>query len=89
LIDTEVFESIYTAGKHLLLAGWRDAVSAQSWSPGAQARASVRHRQVRIIRDYGMFERREAPQFYPTMKRESAAAAKEGAQDGRTSAASR
>jgi hypothetical protein len=28
------------------------------------------HREVRIIRDYGMFERREASQFYQEVKRE-------------------
>jgi hypothetical protein len=25
----------------------------------------VRHRQVRVIRDYGMRDRREAPQYFP------------------------
>jgi hypothetical protein len=28
----------------------------------------VRNRLVRIIRDYGMSERREAPQYYPDVK---------------------
>jgi hypothetical protein len=27
---------------------------------------------VRVLRDYGMFDRREAPQFYPEVKREGA-----------------
>jgi hypothetical protein len=26
---------------------------------------SLRHRRVRIVRDYGMYDRREAPQYYP------------------------
>jgi hypothetical protein len=26
---------------------------------------SARLRNVRVVRDYGMFDRREAPQFYP------------------------
>jgi len=34
----------------------------------------LRHRRVRIIRDYGMFERREAPQFYPAVRRANRAA---------------
>jgi hypothetical protein len=29
---------------------------------------------VRIIRDYGLFDRREAPQFYPEVKPEGAKA---------------
>ena len=35
----------------------------------AAAPDELRHRQVRIIRDYGMFDRREAPQYYPDVAR--------------------
>jgi heme-degrading monooxygenase HmoA len=74
LVAHEVFESIYNAGKLLLLASWRDADAAQAWSPAKLPDAkSLRHRQVRIIRDYGMFERREAPQFYPDVQTPDAA----------------
>src|SRR5262249_23618844 len=57
LVDHEIFESIYNPGKLVLLASWRDAKAAQAWRPATPERATVRHRQVRIIRDYGMFER--------------------------------
>lgn len=60
LVDHELFDGINTEGKVLLLAGWRDAAAAEGWRPRAG-----RHRQVRIIRDYGMRERAEAPQFHP------------------------
>jgi len=70
LIDEEVLESIYHSGKFLLLAAWRSADAAKSWSPARlDAATSVRHRHIRIIRDYGMFDRCEAPQFFPEMKR--------------------
>jgi heme-degrading monooxygenase HmoA len=70
LVDHELFESIYKAGKLLLLASWRDAGAAGAWKPAPIAAArSPRHRQVRVVRDYGMFDRREAPQFYPEVKR--------------------
>jgi heme-degrading monooxygenase HmoA len=69
LLDHEIFESIYNPGKLVLLASWRDATAAQAWRPGRPERATVRHRQVRIIRDYGMFERREAPQYYPEVQK--------------------
>jgi heme-degrading monooxygenase HmoA len=76
LIDHEAFESIYQPGKLLLLAGWRDAESAAAWSPSSPAAAPpVRHRHVRIVRDYGLFDRREAPQFYPEVRRGGAAGA--------------
>jgi heme-degrading monooxygenase HmoA len=70
LVDLEVFESIYNAGKLLLLASWRDAAAAGQWKP--KHLEGLRHRQVRVIRDYGMFDRREAPQFYPPARRGAA-----------------
>jgi heme-degrading monooxygenase HmoA len=66
LVDQELFESIYAPGKFLLLASWRDADAASAWKPGIGPKP-LRHRQVRIIRDYGMFDRREAPQFFPAV----------------------
>jgi heme-degrading monooxygenase HmoA len=71
LLDDELFESIYNPGKLVLLAGWRDAVAAQSWRPVGRA-GGVRHRHVRVIRDYGMFERREATQYYAPIEPRSA-----------------
>jgi len=66
LVDHEAWESIYAPGKLLLLASWRDADAAKAWTPSRPDGAPpLHHRQVRIIRDYGMFERREAPQYYP------------------------
>jgi heme-degrading monooxygenase HmoA len=70
LVEEELFESIYNARKFLLLASWRDAAAAGAWAPAPVANAqSLRHRLVRVVRDYGMFDRREAPQFYPEVKR--------------------
>ena len=72
LVDHELFESIYNGGKCLLLASWRDPRAASAWKPAPIAAArSPRHRQVRVVRDYGMFDRREAPQFYPEVVRRS------------------
>jgi heme-degrading monooxygenase HmoA len=69
LLDHELFESITHPGKLLLLGSWRDSVAAAGWQPAAfDGAGEFRHRQVRIIRDYGMFERREAPQFYPAVE---------------------
>jgi heme-degrading monooxygenase HmoA len=60
-VDSELFESITSGGKLLRLIAWRDMAAADAWQPPP----SVRHRRVRVIRDYGMRDRREAPQFYP------------------------
>jgi heme-degrading monooxygenase HmoA len=58
----DAFESITQPGKSLLLTSWRDAAEAEGF-PGQGS--GVRHRRVRVIRDYGMFDRAEAPQYFP------------------------
>ncbi len=67
---SRVFESIYNPGKMLLLTSWKTAEDAQAWTPSSFAGVSkIRHRRLRNIRDYGMFERREAAQYYPEAQR--------------------
>jgi heme-degrading monooxygenase HmoA len=61
-IDHESFAGINDPETLLLLASWRDAAAADGWRP---RHAGLRHRAVRIIRDYGMHDRREAPQYHP------------------------
>lgn len=60
-LDAEWFTSIYTPGKRVLLASWPDdeAAAHVTAPPGG------RLRRARIIRDYGLRERREAPQYFP------------------------
>jgi heme-degrading monooxygenase HmoA len=71
LVDYDIFESIYNPGKMLLLGFWRTAADAEAWTPATFAGvAKMRHRRLRNVRDYGMFERREAPQYYPEVKRQ-------------------
>ena len=66
LTDYDVFDSIYNPGKILLLTSWRTDNAARGWHPALPAAFHVlRHRVTRVIRDYGMFDRREAPQYYP------------------------
>jgi heme-degrading monooxygenase HmoA len=67
--DHDVFASIYNPGKLALLVSWIDAAAASRWMPvRTNDIQTLRHRKVRIVRDYGMFDRREAPQFYPDAK---------------------
>lgn len=62
-VEWDLFESITRPGTALLLNFWIDA-AAVGTPPALQAKA-LRQRHVRIIRDYGMFSRTEAPQYYP------------------------
>ena len=64
LVDCDALGSIYQPGKFLLLTSWRDPVAAARWPAGALP-GNIRHRRIRVIRDYGMFDREEAPQYYP------------------------
>jgi hypothetical protein len=69
MTDQEVFEGITNPGKLLLLVAWRDAVAAEHWKPETVAGGTLRHRQVCVIRQYGMSDRREAPQYYPPVEK--------------------
>jgi len=60
LLDAEVYDSIATEGRLLVLLTWRDEAAAAAWVPPAH----VRHRGIRIIREYGLADRREAPQYF-------------------------
>jgi heme-degrading monooxygenase HmoA len=75
--EHDVFESIYNPGKLALLTSWKDTDAGKAWSPGKPAGiVKLRHRKIRIVRDYGRFDRREAPQYYADA-RESPAGPKE------------
>lgn len=63
LVGWDVFESIYQPGKFILLASWCNAAAAEA-APIPTV-DKIRHRRIRVIRDYGMFDRTEAPQYYP------------------------
>ena len=68
VVDKQVFESIYNPGKFLLLVSWQDSAAAVTWERrGIASAAGMRYRRVHIVRDYGMFDRREAPQYYPAV----------------------
>ena len=65
-VDHDIYDSIYNPGKLAILVGWKDAAAASRWSPNRIVGVEkLRHRRIRVVRDYGRFDRREAPQFYP------------------------
>lgn len=66
LVAWDAFEAILTPGEILLLSSWTDLDAAEA--VGNRASATQRTRHVRVIRDYGMFDRVEAPQYYPDVK---------------------
>lgn len=61
----DCFDAVLAPGDVIVLATCKTQDVARRIADGAAARAGVRRRTVRVIRDYGMFDRREAPQYYP------------------------
>jgi heme-degrading monooxygenase HmoA len=64
----DVFDAVLTPGDLTLLISWKDNAAAQAYEDASAPRDNVRRRRVRIIRDYGKYDRREAPQYYPDAK---------------------
>ena len=72
LVAWDVFDAVLTPGDIILLASWRDQAAAQAFEATVSLRDGARLRRVRVVRDYGMFDRREAPQYYPDVQRADA-----------------
>jgi heme-degrading monooxygenase HmoA len=69
IAEHDVWASIYNPGKMALLVSWKDAKAGALWMPKKiDGMEKLRHRRVRVVRDYGRFDRREAPQFYQDVK---------------------
>jgi heme-degrading monooxygenase HmoA len=66
LTSWDVFDEVLEPGNPILLQSWIDPSAAESAST---TDGDVRQRTVRVVRDYGMFDRRENPQYYPEVAR--------------------
>ncbi|PUA18935.1 antibiotic biosynthesis monooxygenase [Glaciimonas sp. PCH181] len=70
LVAWDVFDAVLSPGDLILLMSWRDQNAAIAYEASANLPDNARRRRrVRVVRDYGMFERREAPQYYPDIKK--------------------
>jgi heme-degrading monooxygenase HmoA len=68
LVGWDVFDAVLTPSDIILLMSWRDNAAAEAFESTITLREGARLRRVRVVRDYGMFDRREAPQYYPDAK---------------------
>ncbi|MFC0401818.1 antibiotic biosynthesis monooxygenase family protein [Paraburkholderia rhizosphaerae] len=64
LIAWDVFNALLTPGDVIVVATWRDQSAADAFARNAALADGVRLRHIRVIREYGMFDRREAPQHF-------------------------
>lgn len=67
--DWDVFDAVLTPGDLILLVSWRTKDDSEAFALQKGPPADGRLRNVRVVRDYGMFDRREAPQYYPGVDR--------------------
>jgi heme-degrading monooxygenase HmoA len=72
MLGWDVFDAVLTPGDLMLLISWKTQDHAQDFQRIAKLPLDGRFRQVRVVRDYGMFDRREAPQYYPDAVRATA-----------------
>ncbi|TQF29719.1 antibiotic biosynthesis monooxygenase [Bradyrhizobium sp. UNPA324] len=59
----DIFDA-FTPGDLVLLMSWKNAAAAQAYEDTSVLDNSARVRRVRIVRDYGKYDRREAPQYF-------------------------
>ncbi len=69
LVGFDVFEAVLTPGDFIVMSTWRDEIHARTFDASASTPRDARLRRVRVVRDYGMFDRHEAPQYYPEIVR--------------------
>lgn len=65
LVQWDVFDATMRPGDLLLMLTWKRREDADQYESEATLPDGARMRHMRVVRDYGMFDRREAPQFYP------------------------
>jgi len=63
----DIFDA-FTTGDLILLISWKNAAAAQAYEDTSVLDDSARVRRVRIVRDYGKYDRREAPQYFSEAK---------------------
>jgi heme-degrading monooxygenase HmoA len=71
LVDWDVYEAVLATGDLCLMLVWKDCGAVKYFEEGERMLLPDTHRirHVRVIRDYTMFDRREAPQYYPAVSR--------------------
>ena len=69
LVSWDVLDAVLTPGDVILMMTWKSKEDADAFARSAALPPGGRLRQVRVVRDYGMFDRREAPQYYPAVER--------------------
>ncbi len=74
LASWDVYDAVLTPGDVILMMVWKTKADAAAFTRSMTLPPGGRLRHVRVVRDYGMFDRREAPQYYPAVERQRSGA---------------
>lgn len=64
LVCWDVFDALLTPGDVIVVVTWRDPAAVEAFERGAVMTDDLRLRNIRVVREYGRFDRREAPQNF-------------------------
>jgi len=69
-LHREIFDHLSTPGRVAVLSSWKTLGAAEAFATRIRTRlpSDAAVYAIRVIRDYGQSDRREAPQFYPDAK---------------------
>lgn len=65
LVSWDVLDAVLAPGDVILFLCLKDQAAVQACAGALPLPDGARLRTVRVVRDYGMYDRREAPQYYP------------------------
>ncbi|KAL6834336.1 hypothetical protein J3E69DRAFT_326561 [Trichoderma sp. SZMC 28015] len=69
LVSWDVFDAVLDPGDIIAYLSFATANAASEFLKGCEEKNDFRYRGGRVIRDYGMYNRHEAPQYYPDIER--------------------
>jgi hypothetical protein len=61
LVGWDVFDAVLAPGDIILLISWKDRDDAEAFERGFSLQDGARLRCIRVVRDYGMADRAQAP----------------------------
>ncbi|KAM0513662.1 hypothetical protein ACHAPE_007712 [Trichoderma viride] len=69
LVSWDAFNAVLDPGDVIAYLSFTTANAAVDFLETREGQKDIRHRGARVIRDYGMYRRDEAPQYYPEVER--------------------
>jgi heme-degrading monooxygenase HmoA len=68
ILEWDIFDAVLAPGDLILLISWHDHTATERFEDEFTVPDGSRRRRVRVVRDYSMFDRREAPHYYADAK---------------------